>query len=167
MSWLALLAPVFFVFALFALLALAKRVSPRAPPTPDPVGLRTVARFSYESGDPASLMDALARALEEASLETSPWRWDREGAYLECSFGTARFQIDLTVYGETCLFVSGVGTESPMLGPPVDGEGTRRVLRAVDGALRTHPKVRELRWRRREIDAVGGEGQHSAPFDDG
>jgi hypothetical protein len=167
MSWLALLAPLFFMLALVGMLAVAKRLAPRSPPSPDPVGLRTVARFSYESGDPASLMDAIARALEEASVETSPWRWDREGAYVECSFGTARFQIDLCVYGETSLFVNGVGTESPILGPPIDGEGTRKVLRAVDGALRSHPKVRELRWRRREIDAVGGEGQHSAPFDDG
>lgn len=167
MSWFALLAPLFFLAALFAMLVVAKRLAPRSPPTPDPVGLRTVARFSYEGGDPASLMDAIAKALEEASVETSPWRWDREGCYVECTHGTARFQVDLYVYGETSLFVNGVSTESPLLGPPIDGEGTRKVLRAIDGALRAHPKVRELRWRRREIDQSGGEGQHSTPFDDG
>lgn len=167
MSWFAFLAPLVFMAALLGMLAIAKRLAPRSPPRPDAVGLRTVARFSYEGADPASLMDALAKALEEASVETTPWRWDREGCYVECTYGTARFQVDLYVYGETSLFVSGVGLDAPIVGPPVDGEGTRKILRAVDGALRAHPKVRELRWRRREIDAVGGEGQHSAPFDDG
>jgi hypothetical protein len=166
MSWFMLLLPLFFMAALVAMLHAAKRLAPRKPPSPDPVGLRSVARFTYEAGDPASLMDAIAKALEDASVETTPWRWDREGCYVECTYGTARFQIDLYVYGETSLFVNGLSSETPILGPPVDGEGTRKVLRAVDGALRSHPKVRALRWRRREIDAVGGEGQHASPFDD-
>lgn len=166
MIWLLLAVPVFFA-VLLVLVAVKNKLAPAPLPTPDPVGLRTVARFSYEGGDPAGLMDALAKALEEASIECSPWRWDREGAYVECGVGTTRFQVDLYVYGETSLFVQGVGTTGTIIGPPIDGEATRKVLRAIDGALRAHPKVRELRWRRREIDAVGGEGQHSAPFDDG
>ncbi len=166
MIWMLLAIPVFFAM-LIVLVAVKNKLVPPPPPAPDPVGLRTVARFSYEGGDPSSLMDAIARGLEEASVECSPWRWDREGAYVECGVGTTRFQIDLFVYGETSVFLQGVGTAGAILGPPLDGDATRRILRALDGALRSHPKVRELRWRRREIDAVGGEGQHSAPFDDG
>lgn len=166
MIWLLLAIPIFFA-TLLVMVAVKNKLVPPPPPAPDAVGLRSVARFTYDNGDPASLMDAIARALEAASVECSPWRWDREGAYVECGIGTARFQVDLYVYGETSLFVSGVGTGPALLGPPLDGEATRKILRALDGALRAHPKVRDLRWRRREIDAVGGEGQHSAPFDDG
>lgn len=166
MIWLLLALPIFFA-TLLALVAIRNKLVPPPPPQPDPVGLRSVARFTYENGDPAALMDAIAKALEAAGVETSPWRWDREGAYVECGVGTSRFQLDLYVYGETSLFLNGVGQGGAMIGPPPDGEITRRILRAVDGALRAHPTVRELRWRRREIDAMRGEGQHSTPFDDG
>ncbi|GAB4199591.1 MAG: hypothetical protein OHK0013_09830 [Sandaracinaceae bacterium] len=166
MIWLLLALPIFFA-TLLALVAIRNKLVPPPPPVPDAVGLRSVARFTYESGDPAGLMDAIGEALESAGVETSPWRWDRDGAYIECGVGTARYQLDLYVYGETSVFLSGVGTAGAMMGPPPDGEVTRRILRAVDGALRAHPSVRDLRWRRREIDAAGGEGQHSSPFDDG
>jgi hypothetical protein len=165
MPWFLLTLPLF-IAGIWIGIAVLKKLSPPPPPEPDPVGLRTVARFFHEGGDPASLMDAVSEALEQKGFEVNPWRWDREGCYVDCTHGTTRFHLNLAMYGETTLMVTGYDAHQLPVGPPLDGTPTRTLLRALDGALRAHAKVRDLQWKRRELHLTQQEGSHQTPFDD-
>lgn len=166
MSLLAAFAPVLFLLALVAGAWIVRRLHPPPPRSPDAEGLRSVARFSHRGSDPAGLMDALASALEGSGFAVEPWVFSRDGCVLACSREGDRYRVVLELFGEVTLLVHGVIDELPYLVAPSASETTRALLERVDGVLREDPRVRRLRWLRREASALPREAPSERPFDE-
>lgn len=113
-------------------------------------------------------LDAITHGLEAARIEVSPWRTDADGAYeLGGLVDDDPFLVTLGPIGgpRWQLHVYAQPLGGPRYVAPPRTDTMRRLLVALDRAVRSAPHVRVIGWQRRQDSFEGEPLFYEAPTD--